>query len=174
MSVQSELVRTTMVDTIRKRALARVHDSLPQAVADVLDAAARPDLARAGYFSRVVETELFVPAREPAPWVAEDLRSLMDTAHLRGVPDLGPRWPPELRELAAGLADREPADRPDPDNPDAVTWRIPGPGGHVRHYVAMALIDDGDPALKRDVVYGIVVRVLEEAIANPDLCVYNT
>ena len=48
MSVQSELVRVTMVDTIRERALARVGEPLPEPVADVLGRARRPDLARAG------------------------------------------------------------------------------------------------------------------------------
>lgn len=175
MSVQSELVRATMVETIRERALARVGEPLPDAVAEVLAGARRSDLARAGYFTRVVEAELFAPAREPSAWIAEKLRSVAQADELRRVAEAESPWPPVVRELAAGLAEREPTERPDPGNPDAVTWRIPGPGGHVRHYVALVLIgDDGDPALKCDVVYGLVVRCLEEAIANPDLYVYNT
>ena len=55
--------------------------------------------------------------------------------------------------------------------PNAVSSST-SPGGHVRHYVALALIGDGgDPALKREVVHGLVVRCLEEAIANPALYV---
>ena len=166
MSVQSELVRMTMVETIRERALARVGEQLPQPVAEVLGSARRPDLARAGYFTRVIETELFAPAREPAAWIAEELRALANAKS---------PGPGAVAELAARLAEREPSERPDPENADAVTWRIPGPGGHVRHYVALALIGhDGDPALKRDVVYGFVVRCCEETIADSDLRVYNT
>ena len=174
MAVQSELVRVTMVETIRDRTLARVGEPLPHPVAEVLGMARRPDLARAGYFFRVVETELFAPAREPAAWITEELRAVADGDELRRVPAAASPWPHAVQDLAAGLADREPLERPDPRNPDAVTWRIPGPGGHVRHYVALALFGDGDPALKRDVVYGFVLRCCEEAIANPDLYVYNT
>jgi len=172
MSVRSELVRVTMVETIRARTLARVGEPLPVPVADVLDSARRPDLARAGYFTRVVETELFAPAREPSAWIAQRLRSIAEPDALRRLAEAGSPWPPVVRELAAGLAEREPTERPDPENADAVTWRIPGPGGHVRHYVALELIGDGgDPALKREVVHGLVVRCLEEAIANPALYV---
>ena len=159
MSVQSELVRTTMVETIRERALARVGDPLPAPVAAALDAAGRPDLARAGYFTRVTETELFAPAREPVHWLAHELR----TRAARESP-----WPRAVHELAAELADREPAERPDPDDARAVSWRIPGPGGHVRHYVAVSLAGD-ESALRRDVIYGFVVRCCEEAIADPGL-----
>jgi len=175
MSVRSELVRVTMVDTIRERASGRVESPLPEPVASVLDAAGRPDLARAGYFVRVVETELFAPAREPATWIAEELRAVAEGGELRRLAGAGSAWPQAVRELAHGLADREPVQRPDPDDPDAVTWRIPGPGGHVRHYVALALVGDhGDPSLKRDVVFGFLVRCCEDVIAKPDLGVYNT
>ena len=167
MSVQSNLVRTTIVETIRERALARVNDSLPGPVSEVLDTAARPDLSRAGYFSRAVETELFAPAREPASWLEQRLRAVVDADEMRRLERAGAPWPPALCELAAGLADREPSERPDPDDPDAVTWRIPGPGGHVRHYVALALIGDhAEPALKRDVIYGFVVRCCDEVVAG--------
>jgi len=158
MSVQSELVRVTMVETILERVLAGMGEPLAEPVAKVVGSARRPDLARAGYFARVVETELFAPAREPAAWIADELRALANAES---------PWPHAVSELAARLADREPYVRPDPNDPDAVTWRIPGPGGHVRHYVALALIGDGgDPALKRDFVYGLVVRCCEEAIAT--------
>jgi hypothetical protein len=163
MSVQSELVRTTMVETIRERAVARASDPLPNRVSSVLNAAARPDLARLGYFMRVTETDLFEPAREPAAWLAEELQALTEGDS---------SWPEAVSELAASLADREPSERPGPDNPDAITWRIAGPGGHVRHYVAVAFACDNDaPALKRDVIYGFVARCCEEVVANPALSV---
>jgi hypothetical protein len=158
MSVQSELVRTTMVETIRERAVAQADGPVPEHVAAVLDAAERPDLARLGYFARVTETDLFEPAREPAAWIARELQ-----ARARGESP----WPNAVSKLAASLADREPSKRPDPENPDAVTWRVAGPGGHVRHYVAVALAGDEDePTPKRDFVYGFVVRCCEEVVAE--------
>ena len=163
MSVQSELVRETIVNTICERALARADDPLSPAVAEALDAAPHPELARAGYFARVAETELFEPAREPAAWLQDELRSLGSE---------GSPWPSGVTEVAGRLADGEPLERPDPGNADAVSWRIAGPGGHVRHYVAQRLSGDR-PGSKRDVTYGFVVRCCEE-IADPRLYVYNT
>lgn len=163
MSVQSELVRETIVSTICERALARVDQPLPSAVAEALDAAPHPELARAGYFARVAETELFEPAREPATWLGDELGSLGS--------DDSP-WPAGVSELAGRLADGEPLERPDPGDASAVSWRIAGPGGHVRHYVALRLSGE-DPGSKRDVMYGFVVRCCEE-IADPGLYVYNT
>jgi len=122
-------------------------------VAKALDAAPRPELARAGYFARMTETDLFEPARQPVPWLAEELRALAPG---------GVAWPDAVSELAARLAGGEPEERPAPDDPDAVTWRIPGPGGHVRHYVAVRLTGTEEPTSKRDVVYGFVVRCCEE------------
>lgn len=166
MSVQSDLVRETIVNAVCERVRAGVERDLPEPVAAVLERAARPDLARAGYFTRVAEAELFEPARQPAAWIGDELRALAN-AESPG--------PTAVSELAARLADREPSERPHPDDPDAVTWRVPGPGGHVRHYVALSLLGGGaDPDLKRDVVYGFVVRCCEEVIASPDLYVYNT
>jgi hypothetical protein len=64
-----------------------------------------------------------------------------------------------------------------------MTWRIPGPGGHVRHYIALAAIDDlvastdatsgtapADPTrLKRCWLYGFFLRDCEEAQTDPPL-----
>lgn len=154
MSVRSELVRETLVDTICDRARALVGSPVPEPVATALDATAQPELARLGYFVRITETELFEPARRATPGLADELRVLADGES---------PWPRVVSELAGGLAAREPRERPDPDDGDAVSWRFPGPGGHVRHYVALRLIGSGDAALKRDVVYGFVVRCCEEA-----------
>jgi len=74
----------------------------------------------------------------------------------------------------------EPVGRPAPDDPAATTWRVPGPGGHVRHYLARRTIEDllqgrdrpfdGDPAdLKIPWVYGFLVRACEEALPADDL-----
>ena len=155
MSVRADLVQETIVGTICERARARCDSPLLERVAAVLDAAGRPDLARAGYFVRVTEADLFEPARRPAGWLAEQLDA--DAGE-----DASP-WPVAVAELAARLSDREPHERPDPDDPDAVSWRIPGPGGHVRHYVALCLCGAQEPTLKRDVIYGFLVRCCEEA-----------
>jgi hypothetical protein len=78
-----------------------------------------------------------------------------------------PAWPAHVSELARRLAEGEPGERPEPDDPGAVSWRIPGPGGHVRHYVALKLIDSSDVALKREVIYGFLVRCCEEVCPAP-------
>lgn len=154
MSVRSYLVQETIVETISERALAQVGSPVPEPVAAVLDAAERPDLARAGYFVRVTEADLFEPARKPSGWLADELDANTGAG--------ASPWPGAVAELAARLSEREPAVRPDPDNTDAVSWRIPGPGGHVRHYVAVRLCGAQEPALKRDVIYGFLVRCCEE------------
>jgi hypothetical protein len=153
MSVQSDLVRETIVNTISERALARADTQLPEPVASALDLAEHPELARTGYFARIVETELFEPARTHAPGLAEELHAAMAR---------GSHWTGAVAELAALISGREPLERPDPDDADAFSWRVPGPGGHVRHYVALRLIGRGDPALKRDVIYGFALRCCEE------------
>ena len=75
--------------------------------------------------------------------------------------------------LAFELAEAEPGDRPDPDDERARSWRIPGPGGHVRRYVALAtavsLVDEPPPPgtppaeqLKRAWPYGSFLRCCDE------------
>lgn len=151
MSVRSEVVRETIVNTICERARARVGDPLHPLVTAALEAAERVDLARAGYHTRVVETELFEPARRPLPGLAEELSGAADD-----------RWAETVADVAGGLADREPSARPEPDDPDAVTWRVPGPGGHVRHLVAVELAGPAGADGRRDVTYGLLVRCCAE------------
>lgn len=167
MSVRTELVLDQLVDRLLTPVLER-RDEPP---ADHLDGALRaagerlmtadPDLAhelaRAGYRARVVEAELFAPAREPLPDAAQPL-ALAD---------------PE--RFAVELATGEPAGRPNPEDPQAASWRVPGPGGHVRHYLALRTIGAlhaerraerplADPAsLKRCWMYGFFLRCAEEA-----------
>jgi hypothetical protein len=125
-------------------------------------------LRRAGYLARLVEVELFDPAKQPAAWLG---------------PLVGERfaetgdWAAALIGASADLARSEPVDKPHPDDPAAATWRVPGPGGHVRHYVARRTIEellqgrdrplDGEPAeLKIPWVYGFFVRACEEVLAH--------
>lgn len=154
MSVRSELVKETLVDTICDRVRARMTQDVPPSVAVALDAApASQSAARAGYFARITETELFEAAREPMPTLADELVASRGAAS---------PWSETVIEIARTLAAREPLERPDPDDADAGSWRVPGPGGHVRHYVALRLVEDGEVALKRDFMYGFLVRCCEE------------
>lgn len=121
-----------------------------------------------GYLARLVEVELFEPARRPADWVPEKVAEYR--AHAESEDDA-------IAALCGDLALAEPVGKPSPDDPAAMTWRVPGPGGHVRHYLARRAIEEllrdrehpvaGDPAdLKRAWVYGYLVRTCEEALAG--------
>jgi hypothetical protein len=126
-------------------------------------------VARAGYLARVIESELFVPARMPSPYLEEKLRdAVIEPAQTESV----------ASAVALELARHEPEERPDPDDPRAVSWQIPGPGGHVRHYVALQTVEWlAEPAqqaglsepqrvdLKRCWIYGFFLRCCEEAAA---------
>ena len=110
--------------------------------------AARGELARRGYLWRVAETRAFAAARQPAAGLAAPPAAGDDPA-----------------ALAAELAAAEPLSRPDPAE-GAPSWAVPGPGGHVRHYGALASIERAgldDRRLKRDWLFGFLYRVLEEA-----------
>lgn len=177
MSVQSGLLRQTLVEDIFARADDRHEEALPQAVTAVLVAEDRqlasPDelvldvkLRRSGYFTRAIELELFEASRRPADWIADTLREHFARSE---------SWPQAVSDACAELARREPLDKPSPDDKTAVSWLVPGPGGHVRHYVARRAIEqylsdrnrplDGTPAaLKRPWLYGFLVHACEEAL----------
>lgn len=145
-------MREHLLERIAAAVEERAAAGLPQAVEERLAAvpnafAGAEALARRGYLTRVVETELFTAAREPPPWPAAS--------------------PEAIAEAAAGLAAAEPPGRPAPDDERAATWRVPGPGGHVRHYLALAaarrLAPDVSPeAAKRAWLYGFFSRCCEE------------
>jgi len=176
-AVRTEVLQRHLIDGLFDAAAARMDDELPAAVnaalARALEAVAGPDrvdaggeartaaalLARAGYGARVVERERFEPAREPASWLAEGLG-----VELAGTPD---DWTASVAAVSGELARREPVGKPAPDDPQAATWRVPGPGGHVRHLLALraaaGLAPDGDAGeLKRCWTYGFLVRACEE------------
>jgi hypothetical protein len=125
-------------------------------------------MAHAGYLARVAEGELFEPARQPIPYVEEKLREAASDS-VQGA-DVG-------SGVALQLARQEPEGRPDPDDPRAGSWQVPGPGGHVRHYVALETAEwlsppqahegagahAGPEALKRYWMYGFFLRCCEEA-----------
>ncbi|CAA9529532.1 MAG: hypothetical protein AVDCRST_MAG67-4006 [uncultured Solirubrobacteraceae bacterium] len=121
-----------------------------------------------GYLARLVEVELFEPARRPAGWVPEKVAAYRARAETED---------DAVAALCGDLALAEPVGKPSPDDPAAMTWQVPGPGGHVRHYLARRAIEEllrdrehpvaGDPAdLKRAWVYGYLVRTCEEALAD--------
>lgn len=155
MTVRTEVVREAMVARLVE--LVRVEPG-PSPVGLAEPSGWDRDLAIAGYNLRRVEWRLFAPARRSLPELAQRL------AEQRG----GQAADQDAIALVAGdLASQEPLARPDPEDEGAVTWRVPGPGGHVRHYVALELVGSRPPELKRAVVYGFLVRCCEEALDPP-------
>jgi hypothetical protein len=142
MSVDSRLVKDVLVRELLRRAEAHARDGAGEALDD--------PLAVIGYCARLAEAELFEPARLPIPGLSEELAE-------RAAP-----------ELSRELAEAEPPGRPDPGD-GAPSWRVPGPGGHVRHYVAMQAAEERSPDAdsaesKRAFMYGFFLRCCEEAV----------
>jgi hypothetical protein len=178
-AVDAGLVGQTLVEAVFTRVQQRPAPTPPDPVGPALDdpdlAFARNDearlemrLRRAGYLARVIEVELFDPAKQPAKWLAGLLQERFAQTG---------DWTAALAGACADLARAEPVGKPHPDDPAATTWRIPGPGGHVRHYVARRTIEeylkgrdrrlDGDPAdLKIPWAYGFFVRACEEVLPD--------
>lgn len=180
-AVDAGLVGQTLVEAV----YARVQDLPPpepagpagEALDDLDLAFAAADegrlemrMRRAGYLARVVEAELFDPAKQRATWIGALARERCAAA---GDGD----WAAAITATCAELARAEPVAKPHPDDPAAATWRVPGPGGHVRHYVARRTIEeqlqgrdrplDGEPAdLKIPWAYGFFVRACEEALEH--------
>jgi hypothetical protein len=178
-AVDAGLVAKTIVEAVFTRVQERPAPAPPDPVGPALDdlelALAAKDegrlemqLRRAGYLARVVEAELFDPAKQPATWLGGWLtQRLGDDGDMTAA----------LVATCAELARAEPVGKPHPDDPAAATWRVPGPGGHVRHYLARRTIEEllqdrdrpvnGDPAeLKIPWVYGFLVRACEEVLRD--------
>ena len=175
--VDSALVRDTMVEAIHEKVEARRREGPPESIQAVLeaegpqtgceDAKLDKGLRYAGYLARVVEVEMFEPARRTAEWIPEMLQERLTETGDRSR---------ALIEACTDLANSEPLGKPAHDDERARTWRIPGPGGHVRHYVSSraigeelgrvnAIAEIGDPSeLKRLWLYGFFVRACEEAL----------
>jgi hypothetical protein len=181
MPVQVEVIKEILVDKILGGVLERYPGELPAAVEDALEA--ELDLAasdggaldlrmrRIGYLTRIVEAEMFDPAREPMEGLAEQL-----TARIAKTD-----WSTAASAVSLKLARQEPLPKPAPTDENATSWNVPGPGGHVRHFVVAAAIAEctsGDMAtggklpdgvedaaeLKRCWMYGFLVRCCEEAL----------
>lgn len=178
-SVDAGLVGKTIVEAVFTKVQERRAPAPPEPVGPALDdadiafaandeATLEMALRRAGYLARVVEAELFEPARETAGWLTPRVQ---EQFALTG------DWAAAITAACAQLARAEPVGKPDPDDPAAATWRVPGPGGHVRHFLARRTIEellqgrdrpvDGDPAaLKIPWVYGFFVRACEEVLPH--------
>lgn len=159
MRVQTELVLEQLVSRLLGRALEMESAGLPDEADRILSDGPEPTrLARLGYASRVAETEMFTPAREAMPLLSERISA--------GEP---------LSQICRELAAEEPDGKPDPGEG---SWLVPGPGGHVRHFLALAAADEvvhsgadygqagRDLAVgeaKRCFLYGFYARCCEEA-----------
>jgi hypothetical protein len=177
MSVRADVVKEVLVPQLVASIEERVGGApIPELTASLLEAGLEEpssspvaaQLARDGYFMRVIEAELFEPARRRSEPIAESLDELREASG----DDMA-----AAAELSRELARREPLDKPDLGDERAASWKVPGPGGHVRHYVARQLIaqrtagmnEAGDPrALKRHVMYGFFLRCCEEALEAPE------
>ena len=184
MPVQVDVVKEVLVDRIVEDVLARLPANPRAAAASAL----RADLALGvtdggpldlrmrdvGYLSRVVEGEMFEPARAAATELLGDFSHRIAS---------GVGWAFAARAVCLELARSEPLPKPSPDDHRAVSWKVPGPGGHVRHYVVAAaiaeLLSEGDEGriahtlpvgiadageLKRCWTYGFMVRCCEEVV----------
>jgi hypothetical protein len=154
--VAVELLIRDLVDAAEQ--VAHVAVEPPGELAAGADSALAARAARHGYALRLVELERFARAREPADWLARHARD---------------RGRAAAAELSAELAAAEPDGLPAPDDPAAATWRIPGPGGHVRHHAARILVariaphagDDEAAALRRCWLYGFFLACAERLAA---------
>jgi hypothetical protein len=175
--VDTGLVLQTLVERMFGLVEGRREDGPPERLAALLAAAdlrlteANPqleaDLGHAGYLARDVELELFEPARQPAEWIAPQLEERRGTDE---------SWEDAATGLCSELAAAEPLGKPSPDE-GAASWRVPGPGGHVRHFLARRTIEEylrgadaplENPAeLKRPWLYGFLLRACEEALPPP-------
>jgi hypothetical protein len=165
MRVRTELVLEQLVSRLLGRALELRSQEPGPGLSAALEAGPEPrELVRLGYASRLAETEMFEPARKSMPWLSQRVNA--------GEP---------IPEIGRGLAAEEPDEKPDPGEG---SWRVPGPGGHVRHFLALAAADEviqGDsnrhPAPSRELsageakrcfLYGFYVGCCEEAaVARP-------
>lgn len=147
-SVRSDVAASLLIDGLVEETVRRVGDPLPAAIDEVLQKSDDSRLSRLGYWARVVERERFVPARKPVAWLSD---LLLDDA---------------IASVSAALAQAEPLDKPSPaDAPPS--WRIPGPGGHVRHFMAMRAVGDGPMENKRSWMFGFFARCCEENETEP-------
>jgi len=164
-SVRTQVVLDTLVGSIAEAVVGRADQPLEApveaALAAIGDERAQA-LARAGYLTRALEVERFERARSPMPWVSEQMGRHQGD---------GVGWSEAAGALATELAAAEPSGRPEPGDERAVSWRVPGPGGHVRHYLAVRAAGDGRDggpsadAKRRSWLAGFLIHCIQEAVA---------
>ena len=188
-AVRRELVKEHLLDPLGEAAAAHAKDAVGPPLDAVLAAtgaellgetglplseaavAAATTLARAGYAGRIAETELFPAARAPVQWLQELL--VQTVARDRG-------WLRAVVRTSAELARAEPAGKPDPGDARSRSWSVPGPGGHVRHYLALLEVSRlfprdaagrrdlpaplGEHELKQAWMFGFYARCCEESL----------
>jgi hypothetical protein len=165
MRVKTELVLEQLVSRVLGRALELRAAGLPKEVGELLADGPEPvELSRLGYCARLAEVEMFDVARQPMPWLEATLA------------DGGTSDPANWTEICQDLAAEEPDQKPDPGQG---SWRVPGPGGHVRHFLALAAADEvvhgdsnGKPRASRELsageakrcfLFGFYARCCQEA-----------
>jgi len=145
-SVRSDVAASLLIDGLFDEAVGRLGAELPVATEARLARAEDTAVARLGYLARVVELERFPVARAPVTWLGERLAAQAQ----------------DVDALSAVLAAEEPLGKPAPSD-GAPTWSIPGPGGHVRHFLALRAVADGPAERKRSWLLGFFVRCCEDA-----------
>lgn len=176
--VKTNVILDTLVERVHDLVEDRLLTEPPEEILPVLDSreqlvvatkypAVDRGLRRAGYFTRVIEVEIFEPAQKVAEWVPELLEERFAKTS---------DWGQAIVSICTEIAKAEPIDKPDVDDENAWSWRVPGPGGHVRHFLARRSIGShlqrdpeqgpvDDPAeLKQPWIYGFFVRTCEEAL----------
>jgi hypothetical protein len=176
--VDTRVVLDTLVEKVHDLVADRMANEPPAAILPTLDSreqlvvatrypAVDRGLRRAGYYTRVVEVEIFEPAQSIAEWIPPKLEERFAKTG---------DWSAAIVDICTEIARAEPIDKPDPDDENAWSWRVPGPGGHVRHYLSRRAIGDElqkdpeqgpvqNPAeLKKPWIYGFFVRTVEEAL----------
>lgn len=150
-AVRSDVAASLLIDGLFDAAVARLDDGLPGSTGIALARADDVRVARLGYLARVIELERFEVARVPSPWLIERL---------------GDRPPESIGDLSMTLAAMEPLAKSAPAE-GSPAWRIPGPGGHVRHFLALRAIAAGPRESKRDWMFGFMLRCCEAAADAP-------
>jgi hypothetical protein len=181
MAVHPELVREHLVAPLHARAMSLMKELSPEALEQGWEEARRAlapevgrnedadrlarSLARAGYAAREAELERFEPARGEVDWLLDEISARIDRGQDPAV---------ARRSVCVERALTEPDARPSPES-GAASWRVPGPGAHVRHLLALDAADELAPKgerppsgvdrprdVKRCWLYGFLMRTAAE------------
>lgn len=151
-SAHSDVAAGLLVDGLFEEALRRLPETLSVTTELALARADDTRVARLGYVTRSIELERFQIARSASPWLVERLVTQPEDS---------------IADLAIALTAEEPLGEPAPAS-GAPTWRVPGPGGLVRHRLALRGIGDAPPERKRSWLLGFFVRCCQDAADDPE------